>query len=536
VHRDVKPGNLLVDQSGKLWVADFGLARFATDAGLTVSGDLLGTLRYMSPEQALAKHGLVDHRADVYALGATLYELLTGRPAVAGDDRVEILKRIADEEPRPPHALDRSIPADLETVVLKALAKEPAERYATARELGDDLERWLRGAPVQARPVSRLSHLWRWCRRNRAVAGLATALIVLAIGAIIGLSIATAIIWREQRETKTALAEAQANYALAQAQRRRAENNFGKVLGGMTLFLEELDSNKELRPRQRMALRQALADHMERFFQKLQDEARADPVTMQDEGRTDLVTRMETGWAYLHLGTFFFQLNDYAQAEKKDRKALEILEPLANEYPDDLGVLWVYSLTLQRLGTVLFLKGDTPEARAVFRRAIQQYRHWLDIDPSGRAEFELADFLLHCLDSDMRNPAEALQLATRIVKRSPEDPRAWDLLGRAHFRTGDWQAARHDFEEVIRLRGRGATSDYFHLAMTHWKLGEQDRAREYYDLGVKCLMNPKDRDWRSFRLRGFQAEAAALLRAPDRPLPKDKEGSPQIDSVPAGNR
>src|SRR5262245_57768471 len=108
-----------------------------------MTGDLMGTLRYMSPEQGLARHGLVDHRTDVYSLGATLYELLTGRPAVEGQDRQEILKRITDEEPRPPRSHNRAIPVDLETIVLKALTKEPAERYATAKDLAEDLRRFL---------------------------------------------------------------------------------------------------------------------------------------------------------------------------------------------------------------------------------------------------------------------------------------------------------------------------------------------------------------------------------------------------------
>src|SRR5439155_13729422 len=128
-----------------------GLARFGADAGLTVSGVLLGTLRYMAPEQALARHGLVDHRADVYALGATLYELLTGRPAVDASERADILRQIAFEEPTPPRKLDRAIPVELETVTLKCLAKNPAERYASAGELADDLRRFLGDRPIEAR-------------------------------------------------------------------------------------------------------------------------------------------------------------------------------------------------------------------------------------------------------------------------------------------------------------------------------------------------------------------------------------------------
>jgi serine/threonine protein kinase len=163
VHRDIKPANLMIESSplappGRgvggeglhLWVTDFGLARTAADAGLTMTGDVLGTLRYMSPEQALAKHGLVDHRTDVYSLGVTLYELLTGRPAVEGRDREEILNAITLKEPRPPRTVDASIPQDLETIVLKALAKEPGERYATAKELADDLRYFHEDKPIRA--------------------------------------------------------------------------------------------------------------------------------------------------------------------------------------------------------------------------------------------------------------------------------------------------------------------------------------------------------------------------------------------------
>src|SRR5438034_5283310 len=120
VRRDIKPGNLLLDMRGNLWVTDFGLAQFQTGAELTLSGDLVGTLRYMSPEQALARRVVVDHRTDVYSLGATLYELLTLEPAFDGHDRQELLRQIAFEEPRGPRQWNRAIPPELETIVVKA--------------------------------------------------------------------------------------------------------------------------------------------------------------------------------------------------------------------------------------------------------------------------------------------------------------------------------------------------------------------------------------------------------------------------------
>jgi serine/threonine protein kinase len=150
VHRDIKPANLLVDGRGNLWITDFGLAHCQSQAGLTMTGDLVGTLRYMSPEQALAKRLLIDHRTDIYSLGVTLYELLTLEPAFSGRDREELLRQVAFEEPRTPRQRNKAIPRELETIVLKAMEKSPESRYATAQELADDLRRFLEDRPIQA--------------------------------------------------------------------------------------------------------------------------------------------------------------------------------------------------------------------------------------------------------------------------------------------------------------------------------------------------------------------------------------------------
>ena len=184
VHRDIKPGNLMVDQRGNLWVTDFGLAHIQSDARLTMTGDLVGTLRYMSPEQALAKRVVVDHRTDVYSLGATLYELLTLEPAYRGNDRQELLRQIAFEEPRPPRRLNRAVPAELATIVLGAMEKNPADRYATAKDLADDLRRFLADEPIRARPAGIVLRLRKWRRRHPAAvaAALMASIMVLSAG------------------------------------------------------------------------------------------------------------------------------------------------------------------------------------------------------------------------------------------------------------------------------------------------------------------------------------------------------------------
>jgi tetratricopeptide (TPR) repeat protein/tRNA A-37 threonylcarbamoyl transferase component Bud32 len=194
VHRDIKPGNLLVDGRGNLWVTDFGLARFASEALLTQTGALVGTLRYMSPEQALARRVVIDHRTDVYSLGATLYELLALQPAFGGQDREELLRQITLEDPRPLRKIDRTIPAELETIVLKAMEKEPQARYGTVQELADDLRRWLEDRPIQARRPSVVQRLRKWGRRHRALVRATTALLLVLVllGGAVG--------WREQRQ------------------------------------------------------------------------------------------------------------------------------------------------------------------------------------------------------------------------------------------------------------------------------------------------------------------------------------------------
>jgi tetratricopeptide (TPR) repeat protein len=186
VHRDVKPANLLVDGRGKVWVTDFGLAHVQSDARLTMTGDLVGTLRYMSPEQALAKQVVIDHRTDVYSLGATLYELLTLEPAFGGGDRQELLRQIAFEEPVPPRRRNRAVPVELETIVLKAMEKNPAERYATAKELADDLQRFLADEPIRARRPGVVQRLHKLVRRHRAVVNVMAAGLVLVILTVAG--------------------------------------------------------------------------------------------------------------------------------------------------------------------------------------------------------------------------------------------------------------------------------------------------------------------------------------------------------------
>jgi WD40 repeat protein/serine/threonine protein kinase len=179
VHRDIKPANLLLDTTGVLWVSDFGLVK-TQDPALTDTGDLVGTLRYMAPEHF---RGECDARADVYALGLTLYELLVLRPAFDGQDRMHLVDQIGHQEPARPRVLDSRIPRDLETILMKAIEKEPRRRYPSAEALAGDLRRYLADEPIQARRIGPLERLGRWGRRNPLVASLSAAVVlVTALG------------------------------------------------------------------------------------------------------------------------------------------------------------------------------------------------------------------------------------------------------------------------------------------------------------------------------------------------------------------
>jgi serine/threonine protein kinase/Tfp pilus assembly protein PilF len=219
LHRDIKPANLLLDDEGRLWVTDFGLAQVRGDDRLTLSGDVLGTLRYMSPEQALGQRVVIDGRTDVYSLGVTLYELLTLRPAIDGRDRAEILRRIADGEPPPLRKVNPASPADLETIVLKATAKDPTSRYATAQELAEDLRSLLADRPIRARRPGLLDRAAKWSRRHRSV--VLTAALLLVLGTL-GTSLGLVWALRAERKATREKDRAMAAEAKAKEEKERA--------------------------------------------------------------------------------------------------------------------------------------------------------------------------------------------------------------------------------------------------------------------------------------------------------------------------
>jgi serine/threonine protein kinase len=265
IHRDVKPANLLLDRRGELWITDFGLAQFCTDAALTLTGELLGTLRYASPEQAMAKRGLVDHRTDIYSLGVTLYELLTLTPVFAGRDRQELLHQIAFDEPRPPRALDATIPVELETIVLKAVAKNPAERYTSARDFADDLQRFLDDKPILARRPSLVDRATKWARRHRS---LVASAVVLLLVAVVGLTVSNVLIAQKQKDADVAAERERLKAKEADKRFKQARRSVARF----TEIAQEELAGPQFNKTRRKFLEAALA-----YYQEFLEDAGDDP-------------------------------------------------------------------------------------------------------------------------------------------------------------------------------------------------------------------------------------------------------------------
>ena len=273
IHRDIKPANLLVDVRGNVWITDFGLAQFHTRAGLTRTGDLLGTLRYMSPEQASGPSIPLDPRTDIYSLGATLYELLTTQPLFEGTDHGRILRHILYDEPRAPRTVDPAVPPDLETIVLKAISKNPAERYATAQDFADDLRRFLDNRTILARRPTLTQHARKWVRRHPSVVAAAIILLILVTA---GSLTSAAIIHGEQTKTKQRAKDAENRC-------RMACEAVGQLID---VYEKELAGQMWAGPLRQRLLETAL-DVNQQIIDQCQDDPEAQPIVEKTKKRLD---------------------------------------------------------------------------------------------------------------------------------------------------------------------------------------------------------------------------------------------------------
>ena len=487
VHRDIKPANLLLDAGG-VWITDFGLARCRADQGLTLTGDVVGTLRYMSPEQALAKPGLVDHRSDVYSLGVTLYEALTLEPAYPGSDREELLRRIALGDPPPPRRLTPAIPVDLETIVLKAMAREPERRYGTADELANDLCCFLEHKPIRATRSTLRERSMKWARRHRPIVSAAAVALVLGV---ICLCVTTVLLWREREETNKALRQ-------AQSQSQRAKTNFEKALRGSLRLIMRLDDKRWASIQSVVKeLHQDIVDEALKFYREFLHEDSADPAD-----------RYETAHLYQPIAGIHCCRDESAQAIELLVRAIRLFEDLTAADPENADYRMDLANAHRRLAFQYTIQKRTGEAHQEHLLSVEQFREAVRRATGGKQLNEAAWRLANCEDREAVDAAEAVALAQQAVAREPEIGPYWNTLGVARYRAGDWRGAVGALERSIALRSGGDAYDWLFLAMAYWQLGEREHAHQWYEKGAKCMetIRPEQDE-----LEGFKKEADELL-------------------------
>jgi serine/threonine-protein kinase len=522
IHRDLKPANILIqkDEGGRMKdeptgeppsapsfilhpssfvpkVTDFGLAKFVAGSELTRTGDVLGTPSYMAPEQTLGKAAAITPAVDIYGLGAILYEALTGRPPFLAECVAATLTQVLHDDPIPPRRLQPTVPRDLETICLKCLRKEPGRRYATARELADDLRRFRNGESIRARPVRTGERVVRWCRRKPLVAGLVAALVLVFLAGLSG------ILWQWQLARQRAV-ELQQERDTARQQRERAEHHLHRVRQGadrLARLGEDLSPQAGAYIASKEVLEEALV-----FYEELLPEEGSDPAL-----------RKETAQLYGKVAIIQFSLGRWNKAIEARRRQANLLSGLLEEEPTSKPLRHQLADCQRYRGHALRDLGKGGEARAAYDQAVRLFEQLLAESPGdANLQLALANTLLNkATVLSRRNDADQLeQLYRRMAEldeaalaANPNDhrfqaERALGLHNQAHFflHTGRAPQALPMLRDTLAIRkilqagGHMLRSYDRYVAVNHADLGralaatgQAREAEQSYQEALKLL-------------------------------------------------